>query len=683
MTKTTVPFEPIEQSCINALRCLALDMIDQADSGHPGLPLGAAPLAHVLWSRHLRHNPADPAWPDRDRFVLSAGHGSALLYALLHLYGYALPLAELRRFRQWGSRAPGHPERGETPGVEVTTGPLGQGLANAVGMAMAERFLAARFAPLVDHYTYVLAGDGDLMEGVAAEAVSLAGHLRLGRLVCLYDSNGISLAASTRLSFTEDVAGRFAACGWQVLTVTDGNDLAAIDAALTAAKAETERPTLIVVQTHIGFASPKQDSCEAHGAPLGAAASAATKRALGWPDAPTFHVPEEVRQHLQGVAHAGAREQERWQQGYQRFRSTSPAEAAVWDAWQQGRLPDGWDRELPHYPATAKALATRSAGGEVMNLLARQVGNLFGGSADLDPSTKTALKGRGSFQPLPAPEARVEGADPGGWGYGGANIAFGVREHAMGAMLNGMAAHGGVVPFGATFFVFADYLRPALRLAALARHKVIHIFTHDSIAVGEDGPTHQPVEQLASLRAIPGLITLRPADANETVAAWRVAITHRDGPVALVLSRQNLPILDRSGLGASDEVVRGAYVLYESGGPPAVLLIATGAEVHPALEACRRLAAAGTAVRLVSMPSWELFAAQPASYREQVLPTALRRRLAVEAGSSFGWCRWVGSEGRCLCIDRFGASAPGEENLARFGFSVEHILEQVRELLRG
>lgn len=681
-----IAFDAVDQLSVDTLRFLAVDMIEQADSGHPGLPLGAAPMAYVLWSRHLRHNPLDPTWPDRDRFVLSAGHGSALLYALLHLFGYDLPLIELQRFRRWESRAPGHPERGETPGVEVTTGPLGQGIANAVGLAMAERHLAARCnqepAAIVEHQTYVLAGDGDFMEGVALEAISLAGHLKLGQLICLYDSNGISLAAETSLAFTEDVGARCAACGWQILEVDDGNDLRDIDRALIAAKAERERPTLIIVRTHIGFGSSKQDSCDAHGSPLGREETAATKRNLGWPSEAPFHVPAAALARCRRSMEVGQVMQQRWQERLELARQNQPEAFATWQELQHQDLPSGWTAELPAYPPGSKAIATRAAGGEIMNAIAAKVGKLVGGSADLDPSTKTALKGKGSFQPPQRAGAKVQGADSGIWGYGGANIAFGVREHAMGGIANGIAAHGGLIPFVATFFVFSDYLRPAIRLAALSRLQVIYVFTHDSIAVGEDGPTHQPVEQLASLRAIPGLVTLRPADATETVAAWRVAMVRQEGPTALVLSRQNLAVLDRHLLPPADLVSKGGYVLLDAPeGPPELILLATGAEVHAALAACHELQREGVAARLVSLPSWELFEAQPQDYRERVLPSAVRRRISVEAASSFGWSRYVGSEGVSIAIDRFGASAPGDENLTRFGFAADNIHAVAHQLL--
>ncbi|AMV72869.1 transketolase [Desulfuromonas carbonis] len=678
----------LDTLCINTLRMLAVDMVEKADSGHPGLPMGAAAIAYTLWTRHLRCNPQNPAWPDRDRFVLSAGHGSALLYALLHLAGYDLPLEQIKHFRQWGSRAPGHPERGETPGVEVTTGPLGQGVANAVGLAMAEAWLAARFnrdgLPLVNHFTYGLCSDGDLMEGVAAEAVSLAGHLGLGKLILLYDDNLISLAAGTRITFTEDVGVRFAACGWQVLDVADGNDVAAIDQALAAAKAETSRPSLLRVRTHIGFGSPhKQDSCEAHGSPLGAEEVAATKHHLGWPLKPAFHIPPEALARFRQLVDTGRLLERKWDDLLGAYAQAYPAAMAEWRRYQAGELPPGWDEEIPVFAADHKPIATRSAGGEVLNAIARKVGNLIGGSADLDPSTKTALKGRGSFQAPGSGDDSVEGSPGGEWSYRGANIAFGVREHAMGGILNGMAAHGGIRPFGATFFIFSDYLRPSLRLAALSRLPVKYVFTHDSVALGEDGPTHQPIEQLASLRAMPNLTVIRPADGNEVAEAWRVAMRIDDGPVALVFSRQDLPILDRGQVAPASGLARGGYVLLDPPGPEAadLILIASGSEVHTALAARERLTEEGWRVRVVSLPSWELFAAQPQDYRDQVLPPQVSARIAIEAAASFGWERYVGPGGQVIGIDRFGASAPGAVNLEKLGISAAAIVAAARSLL--
>jgi transketolase len=677
----------LDNLCINTLRMLAVDMIEKAGSGHPGLPLGAAPMAHVLWSRYLRFNPKNPDWCDRDRFVLSAGHGSALLYALLHLNGYDLSLEDLKRFRQWGSAAPGHPERGVTPGVEVTTGPLGQGFANGVGLAMAERFLAARFnrcnQSVVDHWTYVLCSDGDLMEGLSYESASLAGHLKLGRLICLYDDNQISLAAGTRLTFSEDVLRRFEACGWQVLQVSDGNDLEEIDRAIQVARAEMQRPSLIMVRTQIGYGSPgRQGTPDAHGAPLGTEETAATKDFFGWPREEAFHIPEEALAYRDEKIAAGAALEHQWNERMMAWNEACPEVREDWGRVMRGELPHDWDAGIPVYGADAKPVATRSAGGEVMNAIARKVKNLIGGSADLDPSTKTVLKKEGSFQGPGADFDSIPGKEAGPCDYGASNIAFGVREHAMGAILNGLAAHGGIRPFGATFFVFSDYMRPAIRLAALSELEVSYVLTHDSVAVGEDGPTHQPVEHLAGFRAMPNLVVLRPADANETAEAWRVAMTHRGGPVMLVMSRQNLPVIDRQRFAPARGLRHGAYILAEASSKiPRLILIATGAEVHAALEALERLEKQGIPTRLVSMPSWELFEARPEDYREQVLPSAVNVRLAIEAGSGQGWHRYVGARGDVLCLNRFGASAPGEELLQRFGFSADEIERRALALL--
>ncbi len=661
---------------VNTLRFLAVDAVEQARSGHPGMPMGAAPMAYALWTRVLKFDPGAPDWPDRDRFVLSAGHGSMLLYGLLHLAGYDLSLEDLRAFRQWGSRTPGHPESFVTPGVETTTGPLGQGFGAAVGMAVAERHLAARFNrpgfPVVDHFTYVIAGDGDLMEGVCAEAASLAGHLGLGRLIVLYDDNRITIEGSTGLAFTENVEARFRAYGWQVLAVEDGNDPAAVEAALAEARAEEERPTLIRVRTHIGFGSPaKQDTADVHGAPLGPDEARRAKQNLGWPPEATFRVPPEAREPFLAAARRGRAAREAWETLLARYREAHPDLARELERRTAGRLPDGWDADLPAFPPDPKGTATRSAGGAVLNALARRLPELMGGSADLGPSTKTLLKGEEDFSR----------ACP-----GGRNLRFGVREHAMAAVMNGMANHGGVRPFGSTFFVFADYLRPSLRLAALMGLPVVHVFTHDSIFVGEDGPTHQPVEHLASLRAMPNLVVIRPADAGETVEAWKVAVERADGPTALVLTRQNVPVLDRSTLGPAGGLRRGAYVLREAGGGPGairLILIATGSEVHLALEAAGRLEAEGVPTRVVSLPSWELFEAQDRAYRDEVLPPRVEARVAVEAGATFGWERYVGTRGRVVGLDRFGASAPAAVLAERFGFTAENVVRAARELIGG
>ncbi len=617
-------FAPGERDmlCINTIRFLAVDAVEQAKSGHPGMPMGAAPMAYVLWIRHLRHNPRDPMWPNRDRFVLSAGHGSMLLYALLHLTGYDLPMEELQCFRQWGSRTPGHPEYGLTPGVETTTGPLGQGFANAVGMAIAEQYLAAHFNrdgfPLFDHFTYVIASDGDLMEGISHEAASLAGHLGLGKLIVLYDDNDISIDGSTDLTFTEDVGARFEAYGWHVQRVDDGNDLVAIDAALWKARAETERPSLIIVRTHIGYGSPnKQDTSAAHGAPLGPEEVRQTKRNLGWPESKTFYVPEEVYRHMRQAVTRGQQWQAEWEALRARYREAHPAEAAELDRWLSRRLPEGWSEGLPTFEA-GKAVATRSASGAVLNVLAPRLPELIGGSADLAESNKTHPKGREAFS-----------RDNRKGGY----IHFGVREHAMAAICNGLSLHG-LRAYASTFLVFSDYLRPSLRLSALMGQPVIYVFTHDSIGLGEDGPTHQPIEHLASLRAIPHVVVLRPADATETVEAWKVALERKDGPTVLVLTRQNVPVLDRSRLAPADGVRRGAYVLKEAQGALQAILLASGSEVHVALAAAEQLEAEGIGARVVSMPSWELFRQQEAAYRESVLPPEVTVRVAVEAAVS-------------------------------------------------
>lgn len=675
--------------CINTIRTLAIDAVENAGSGHPGMPLAMAPAAYLLYAEVMDHDPTDRLWPDRDRFVLSAGHGSMLQYASLHLAGYDLALSELERFRQWGSLTPGHPERDKdtiTPGVEITTGPLGQGFANGVGMAMAEAWLAARYNrpghTVVDHYTYALVSDGDVMEGVTQEAASLAGHLGLGKLVYLYDQNHITLAGQSSLTFTEDVAGRFDAYGWHTRLVRDGNDVDEVAAAVAEARAETRRPSLLLVQTEIGYGSPKkQGTFHAHGSPLGPDEVKATKAALGWPSQEPFFLPPEVVDAFRRAVPAGEAAQAAWQQRMDAYAAAFPAEAAELTRAWRGELPPGWDAGLPRWEPGAKPVSTRVAGGQVLNALAQRIPNLVGGSADLNPSTNTALTGAGDFQPplgtgaaASVQDATVQGAVGGPWGYAGRNVAWGIREHAMGAAVNGMAAHGGVLPFGATFFVFSDYLKPALRLAAMSELRAIYVFTHDSIAVGEDGPTHEPVEQLAGLRAIPQLVTIRPADANETAEAWAVAVA-RPGTTALVLSRQNLDVLDRSGA-REPGAARGGYVLADAdagAAGPDVVLIGTGSEVALCVKARERLRAYGVGARVVSLPSWELFAAQPAAYRDAVLPPAVRARVAVEAAASLGWERYVGLDGAVVALDRFGASAPGEEVMRELGFTAERV----------
>ncbi len=674
--------------CINTIRFLAVDAIQKANSGHPGMPMGASPMAYVLWTHFLRHNPANPDWFNRDRFVLSAGHGSMLLYALLHLTGYDLPLAEIERFRQWGSKTPGHPERGITPGVETTTGPLGQGFGNAVGMAITEAWLAARYNrpgnTVIDHFTYCIAGDGDLMEGVAAEAASLAGHLGLGKLICLYDDNRITLAAATDLAFTEDRAGRFAAYGWHVQTVDDGNDLIAIHAALDAARTETARPSLILVRTHIGYGSPhKQDTFDAHGSPLGTEEVRLTKEHLGWPAEPLFNLPEEALRHFREAVERGRMAEASWHERLSAYDGEFPEPAAELRKVMAGELPAGWEESIPCFPPDQKGIATRVAAGKVMNAIAPRLPQLIGGSADLDPSTHTALAGLGDFQNPALVPVDWQGAIGDTWGYGGRNIHFGVREHGMGAIMNGIAAHGGAIPFGATFLTFSDYMRPSLRLAALMGLHVIQIFTHDSIALGEDGPTHQPVEQLAALRAIPNLVVIRPGDANEAAVAWQAALKMSNRPVALVLSRQNLPTLDRQNLAPAEGLLRGGYVLADTAGEPLdIILIATGSELSLAVAAREQLAAENIRARVVSLPSWELFDEQPREYRDGVLPPRIARRLAIEAGSPQGWHRYVGTEGDVIGVERFGTSAPGEVVLREYGFTVENVCERALKLIR-
>ncbi len=660
----------LHHRAINTIRTLAMDAVQAANSGHPGAPMGAAPLAYALWTRFLRHNPADPAWPDRDRFVLSAGHASMLLYALLHLTGYDLPLEELKRFRQWGSRTPGHPERGLTPGVEATTGPLGSGVANAVGMASAERMLAARFNrpghAVVDHRTWALVSDGDLMEGVAAEAVSLAGALGLGKLTLLYDDNGITIDGGTGLAFAEDVGERFRACGWHVQRI-DGHDLDAIDAAIRAALAEEERPSLIAAATEIAHGSPnKAGTAAAHGAALGAEEVRLTKEALGWPVEPAFHVPDDALAEFRAALNEGAARQDDWRERLDAWAREHPDAAAEWRRVTAGELPDGWDAHVPTFTAEeTPAMATRQASGKVLNALAAALPELVGGSADLASSTNTYLAGLGDFG-RESPDGR--------------NLRFGVREHAMGGVLNGIALHGGLIPFGGTFLVFSDWMRGAMRLGAIMGCRAVCVFTHDSIGVGEDGPTHQPIEHLMALRAIPGLTVIRPADANETAAAWKVAL-ERDGPTALALTRQSAPVIEKAAC-ARAGVARGAYAL--DGDPartPDVILIATGSEVALARAAAVRLEERGLAARVVSMPSWELFAAQPRDYRDEVLPPGVAARLVVEAGVSLGWERYAGDRGEIMGIDRFGASAPGAEMMARHGFTAGAVAERAAALV--
>jgi transketolase len=663
MKEGSPAYDPIDQMIAHTLRMLAADAVQQANSGHPGLPLGTADMMTVLWTRFLKHNPADPTWHDRDRFVLSAGHGSALLYAQLYLSGYPMPLDELKRFRQSGSHTPGHPEYDLERGVETTTGPLGQGFGNAVGMALAERWLAARFNkpgfPVVDHLTYVLASDGDLMEGVSHEVASLAGHLGLSRLIVLYDDNHISIDGPTELTFSEDILRRFAAYGWYTQQV-DGHDMVAIDAALKAAKAEMERPSLIACRTHIGYGSPRQDTAKVHGQPLGEKDLRRTKEALDWPLEPRFYVPPAVRAKFEQLKEDGVDRQAKWKALFSRYREAYPDLAARWDTMINGELPPGWESGLPKF--ADMPLATRAASGQVLDAIAPHLPMLLGGSADLTGSNKTQPKG-------------AEAVRRDDWS--GSYIHFGVREHGMGAILNGLTLHTGVRPYGGTFLVFSDYMRPSIRLAAMMGQPVIYVFTHDSIGLGEDGPTHQPVEHLTALRTIPNLVVIRPADGNETVQAWRVALERRTGPTALVLTRQAVPQITPTG----NSLARGAYILAEAtSGKPQVIFVASGSEVSLAMAAREQLNKDGMASRVVSMPSWELFDSQPISYRATVLPTGLPR-VVIEAGTTLAWARYTGNRSRIIGLDRFGASAPYKALFKQFGFTVENVVQQARALI--
>jgi transketolase len=677
----------LDDLSINTIRFLSVDAVQKANSGHPGLPMGAAAMAYVLWTRHLRHSPSNPHWPDRDRFILSAGHGSMLLYSLLYLTGYDLTLDDIKQFRQWDSRTPGHPESHLTTGVEATTGPLGQGLSNAVGFAIAEEHLAARYNrpghTVVDHRTWVICSDGDLMEGVTAEACSLAGHLKLGKLIALYDDNHISLSGTTSLAFNEDTAKRFAAYGWHVQHVPDGNDLTEIDGAIHAARHETERPSLILVHTTLGYGSPhKGGTYEAHGSPLGPDEVRASKENLGWPVEPAFLIPPEAEANFRTAVALGKQAEDDWGKRFAAYRQAFPAEAAELERRMQGRLPDGWDAELASFKPDPKGIATRKASETVLQSIAPRLPELVGGSADLNPSTLTWLKNQGDFQPASLPVDGVQGRVGGPWGPEGRNLHFGVRENGMGSAVNGLALHGGFVPFGSTFLVFSDYMRPAIRLSAISKLGTVWVYTHDSIGVGEDGPTHQPVEHYAALRAIPDLLFFRPGDANETAWAWRLAIENRHRPSVLALTRQNLPILDRTVFAPADNVRRGAYVLNPAVDRPDVLLLATGSELHLIVEAAALLEKKGIRARLVSMPCWELFLEQSDDYRESVLPDAIRKRVGVEAGVSLGWSRWVGLDGATVTLDRFGASAPGDRVMRELGFTTEHVVKAAEDLVR-
>jgi transketolase len=669
--KTLAPSE-LDQLCVNTIRCLAMDAVQKANSGHPGMPMGAAPMAYVLWTRHLKHHPLRPDWPNRDRFVLSAGHGSMLLYSLLHLTGYEdMTLEELKSFRQWGSKTPGHPENHLARGVETTTGPLGQGFGNGVGMAIAQKYLAAHFNrpghEIVDYTIYAICSDGDLMEGVASEAASLAGHLGLGNIVYLYDDNHITIEGSTELAFSENVDKRFEAYGWHVQRVADGNDLEALDRAIAAARAEKERPSLISVRTHIAYGSPnKQDTAESHGSPLGEDEVKLTKQRYGWPPEEKFRIPEEALAHFRNAIEQGEKEEAAWQKQLAEYRKAHPDLAADWDRFVRRELPDGWKAKLPTFKSSDGPLATRQASGKVLNAIAPHLPMLIGGSADLAPSTNTLTKGSGDF---------AKG------NYGARNLRFGVREHGMGAIVNGMALSG-LIPYGATFLIFSDYMRPTIRLAALMGAHSIFVYTHDSVFLGEDGPTHQPIEQLPSLRAIPNLCFIRPCDANEVSVAWRVAIERRGGPVALALTRQGLPVLDRQKYASAEGLARGAYILADAKGrAPDIILIASGSEVSVAVEAYEKLMADGVAARVVSMPSWDLFENQPQAYKDEVFPPAVTARLAVEAASPLGWDRYVGPKGGVIGLNRFGASAPYKVIAEKLGFTAANVVARAKELL--
>jgi transketolase len=673
----------LETLAINTIRMLSVDAVQKANSGHPGMPMGAASMAYVLWTEYLKHNPRNPGWVDRDRFVLSAGHGSMLLYSLLHLTGYDLSLDEIKQFRQLGSKTPGHPERGHTPGVEVTTGPLGQGFANGVGFAMAEAHLAATFNraghEIVDHFTYGIVSDGDVMEGVAAEAASLAGHLQLGKLIYLYDQNEITLAGTSNLSFTEDVATRYQGYGWHTVSI-DGNDIDAVRQALDEARAELSRPSLILARTHIAYGSPhKQDTFSAHGSPLGPDEVKATKENLGWPADRDFYLPDDALKVFREAIDRGAELEESWNETFASYRTAHPDLAESFEQVQSGKLTKGWDSDLPKWTPGDKPLATRKASEAVIQAFFPKVPAFFGGSADLNPSTNTGMKGAGDFEPPVLPQdMSPQGTLGGDWNYAGRNVHFGVREHAMGSAVNGMAAHGGIIPFGATFLVFSDYMRPSVRLAALSNLKSIFVYTHDSIAVGEDGPTHEPVEHVMSLRLIPNLRVIRPADPNETADAWRVALKS-DGPTALILTRQDLAVLDTSA--ANGRLAKGGYVLVDADGTPDITLIGTGSEVDLAVRARNLLGKYGINARVVSLPSWELFDSQPLNYRQSVLGPAGTPKLSVEAGTTIGWQRYTGLDGRNVGIDHYGASGPGAKVLSHFGFTAEHVAAEALRLL--
>lgn len=679
--------KPLDELCINTIRMLSIDAIQKANSGHPGLPLGAAPMAYSLWTQFLKHNPKNPKWINRDRFVLSAGHGSMLLYSLLHLTGYAVSLSQIKQFRQWGSITPGHPESELTPGVEVTTGPLGQGFANGVGMAMAEAYMAANFNKpnfkIIDHFTYGIVSDGDLMEGVAAEAASLAGHLQLGKLIYFYDDNRMTLSASTHVSFTEDRQKRFDAYGWHTQIINDGNDLKAIQDAIKSAQKITDKPSLILIKTIIGYGSPhKENTFEVHGSALGELEVKLTKQNLNWPEKPSFYIPDNAKKHFQKAVINGAKAEKKWNVLISNYEKKFPVLSKSFKELTSNKLKKKWDENIPFFQADEKGVATRDASEKIMQAFNPDLLGFIGGSADLNSSTKTALINFGNFESPEKAAGDLQGTLDGGWNYAGRNIFYGIREHAMGAISNGLATFPGIIPFTATFLTFSDYMRPPMRLAALMKLQVIYVFTHDSIALGEDGPTHQPIEQLASLRAIPHLTVIRPADANETAIAWKIAIETRNNPTALILTRQKLPTLDRKQFASENGLRRGAYILADSSKrKPQLILMASGSEVGLIVAAYKQLQAKKIAVRIVSMPSWELFEKQTQAYRDSVLPPSVSKRLAVEAGISQGWARYIGDHGDMIGIEEFGASAPGDVMMQKYGFTVENICKRALALL--
>ena len=677
----------LAELCINTLRTLSIDAVQKANSGHPGLPLGAAAMGYVLWTDFLRHNPKNPDWYNRDRFVLSAGHGSMLLYSLLHLTGYPLSLNDIKQFRQWGSKTPGHPERELTKGVETTTGPLGQGFGNGVGMAMAEAYLASYFNKpgfkIIDHYTYGIVSDGDLMEGISAEAASLAGHLNLGKLIYLYDDNRMTLSAATELAFTEDTRKRFEAYGWHTEVVKDGNDIEALRKAIQSSRAQINKPSLILVKTIIGYGSPhKENTFEVHGSPLGKEEVKLTKQNLRWTYQTDFYIPDKVKKYFHHAINKGKRAENDWNKLLKNYEKKYPELSHQLRLMMKNQLPQDWNKNIPDFPVDAKGLATREASGKVMQAFSPNLPGFIGGSADLNPSTKTALENFGNFENSNLIKNDTQGALDGGWSYRGRNIFYGVREHAMGSISNGLATYPGIIPFAATFLIFSDYMRPPMRLAALMQLRVIYVFTHDSIGLGEDGPTHQPVEQLAGLRAIPHMTVIRPADANETAIAWQVAIEN-SCPVSLIFTRQKVPTLDRKKYASAEGVRKGAYILSEAqGGKPKLILIATGSEVKLIVDAQKKLQAQGIPTRIVSMPSWELFSAQSKNYQEKVFPSKYKNRLVIEAGSSQGWEKYAGDEGVIISVNDFGASAPGEEIFHKYGFTVKNVCKQAKTLLK-